>query len=296
MAYINGQEILFSPRISITGNGSGIDAILPVESLPTENISTKHFYRTSDGVYWYDGENWHELGECGIGDIVVPAQGSRGNSNFVESIPGLVKLYNESAGLSLDEYGQLGIVAATTTDIDKEESLRKPIVPKTMRHAMRRYSYKASALEGLYPGDEDEYLPIAAITAKNFVLKNALNFKLYKIPRGEMFEVKPGMMALVLPYGDYTLSLHESETSSAKVSKMGATVVMATDWGADAEDGNCFWVACMSAKTYNVLGVEIPTMGSNHTKYTQNCYIKNNDTGTSGTGYAYVYYISRGED
>jgi hypothetical protein len=111
-----------------------------------------------------------------------------------------------------------------------------------------------------------------------------------------MFEIKPGMMALVLPYGDYTLSLHESETSSAKVSNMGATVVMATDCGAEEEDTNCFWVACMSAKTYKVLGVEIPTMGSNHTKYTSNCYIKNNDTGTSGTGYAYVYYISRGEE
>lgn len=524
MAYINGQKILFSPKIQITGNGSGIDAILSVASLPTENISTTHFYRTTDGVFWWDGTKWHEVANTaeleelrqnsveeiasidtyfndvtstprltykgitwtgefmiesdelemaqgaifhrmpivagenvtfevdednqvvkinaeggsggneivtttgtgaayeanvpsitelkagvsflmkahvsntsgsaslnvnglgakdifrrgtdgsvyshlskarfiaannvyrifydgarwilldyakpiatdlygvvpvanggvpttgqnnagkvlttnslgtpewqtpsasgGTSDIVVPAQGSRGNANFVESVPGLVKLYNQSAGLSIDEYGQLGIAAATESDIDEGTSMRKPIVPKTMKYAMRENSFTGN-LNNITPTHADAYTPAGALAITNFVLENAFRFKLYKIPRGGMFEIKPGMMALILPYGDYTLSLHESKTSSAKVSNMGATVVMATDWGAEEEDANCFWVACMSAKTYKILGVEIPTMGSNHTKYTQNCFIKNNDTGTSGTGYAYVYYISRGED
>ena len=107
-----------------------------------------------------------------------------------------------------------------------------------------------------------------------------------------MFEIKPGMIGVVFPYGDYTLSVHESRTSSAKISNMGATVIMATDWGADAEDTSCYWTAFMYVKSATLM----PTISSHHTKYTQNCYIKNNDTGTSGTGYAYVYYLSRGED
>lgn len=223
-------------------------------------------------------------------DIVVPAQGSRGNANFVESEPGLVKLYNESAGLDIDAYGQLGIVAATKDEILKKESARKPIVPATMKYAMQENSF-AGNLSNITPTHEDAYTPAGALAITNFVLKNALNFKLYKIPRGEMFEVKPGMIALVLPYGDYTLSVHESKTASAKISKMGATIIMATDKGADVEDTSCYWAAFMYVKSATIM----PTMSSNHTKYTQNCYIKNNDTGTSGTGYAYVYYLSRGE-
>ena len=60
MAYINGQKVLFSPKINITGSGTG-EAIISVASLPEENISTKHFYKTSDGVFWYDGSDWKQI-------------------------------------------------------------------------------------------------------------------------------------------------------------------------------------------------------------------------------------------
>ncbi len=290
-----------SPSVSYSGNGIGYSDTILFRDENDEVLKEINYLKYlpiaagENVAFEVDEENQVVKVNAtgGTSDIVVPAEGSRGNANFVESIPGLVKLYNQSAGLGIDEYGQLGIVAATESDINEGTSMRKPIVPKTMKTAMQKNSF-AGDLNNITPTHEDAYTPAGALAITNFVLENAHNFKLYKIPRGGMFEIKPGMMALVLPYGDYTLSLHESETSSAKVSNMGATVVMATDWGADPEDGNCFWVACMSAKTYKVLGVEIPTMGSNHTKYTQNCYIKNNDTGTSGTGYAYVYYISRG--
>lgn len=115
-----------------------------------------------------------------------------------------------------------------------------------------------------------------------------MNFKLHKIKRGETFEITPGMMALILPYGDYTLSAHKSDGTTI-VSSMGATVVMATEWGADADNPNNYWVAFLHVKKATLM----PTMGSNHNSYTSNCYIKNNDSGTTGTGYAYVYYLSR---
>ena len=225
----------------------------------------------------------------GTGDIVVPD-----TSTSQRGTAGLVYMYNPSSGLELDEYQRLCISPASKDEITKKESARKPIVPATMKHAMQSNSYGGD-LADMNSNDENMRTPVGALAIKDFVMKNALGFKLYKIPRGEMFEIKPGMMALILPYGDYTLSLHESKTSAAKVSSMGATVVMATDWGADADNRQCFWVACMSAKSYKVLGVDIPTMGSNHTSYTSNCYIKNNDSGSSGTGYAYVYYINRSE-
>ena len=87
MAYINGQKILFSPRIQITGNGSGIDAILSVASLPTENISTNHFYRTSDGVYWYDGESWREVADT--------AELEELRQNSVGAITGIDTYFND---------------------------------------------------------------------------------------------------------------------------------------------------------------------------------------------------------
>ena len=225
----------------------------------------------------------------GTTDIVVPdvSSSQRGKA-------GLVYMYNASSGLSLDENQRICISAASKEDIAKKESARKPIVPATLKYAMQENSFTGN-LADILSSSDDAKTPVGAFAIKDFLLQNILNFKLYKIPRGEMFEIKPGMIGLVLPYGDYTLSLHESRNADAKVSNMGATVIMATDWGADADNSECFWVACMSAKSYKVLGVDIPTMGSNHTSYTSNCYIKNNDSGTSGTGYAYVYYINRGE-
>ena len=115
-----------------------------------------------------------------------------------------------------------------------------------------------------------------------------VNFKLHKIPRKEKFEITPGMIALILPYGDYTLSAHRNDDTTI-VSNMGATLVMSTDRGADADNPNDYWVAFLYIKTATLM----PTMSTNHNLYTANCYIKNNDSGTSGTGYAYVYYLSR---
>lgn len=460
MAYINGQKILFSPRIQITGNGAGGDAIVSVASLPTENISTNHFYRTSDGVYWYDGENWHELdyglsaeldeireetdilfemtndfnadiaalmnrvtnlkekvitttgtgkayeatvpsitelvagvsflmnphtqssstsvtlnvngsgakvlyryGGDGKGAFelpranflslnkvyrvfydgsfwiladyakpkatdlygVVPVENgglpttSVGNVGKVlttneEGTPewqtpsasggttdivvpdistsqrgtaGLVYLYNDSSGLALNEDKRLCVSPASQNEITEGVSARKPITPRTMKYAMRENSFTGD-LANILSTSTDAKTPVGAFAVKELVLKNALNFKFDKIPRGKTFTITPGMIALILPYGDYTLSAHKSDNTTI-ASSMGATIVMATDWGADYDNANNYWVAFMHVKKASLM----PTMASNHNSYTSNCYIKNNDTGTSGTGYAYVYYLTR---
>lgn len=63
MAYINGNKILFSPVIRTGGN-----AIIDVSSLPTTDINANAFYRTSEGIFWYDGE-WHNIADGGSGGV-----------------------------------------------------------------------------------------------------------------------------------------------------------------------------------------------------------------------------------
>lgn len=112
-------------------------------------------------------------------------------------------------------------------------------------------------------------------------------FKMKTIPSGGKFAIKPGMIALVLPYGNYTLSLHKADGSTV-VSSMGATIMFATD--RDSIWNNGYWLACMYVKQATLM----PTMASNHTLYTDECYIQNNysDSDSSTSDQAYVYYLS----
>ena len=184
-------------------------------------------------------------GGSGTTDIVVPDKNTseRGSA-------GLVYMYNESSGLRLDGDQRLCIAPASEADIDAGTSNNKPIVPAFLPYAFAKYG---------------------------------LNFKLHKIPKGETFAIKPGMMGIILP--STTLSAHVgSPTASATVSSMGTTIFMATDTGADTSNPDSHWLA--------LLYVSSISMKSNHNVYTSTCYIKNDDTSSSGT-YAYVYYIER---
>lgn len=54
------------------GGGNGI-AIIECLELPTQNVSTKHFYRTPDGrVHWNDGTSWHAVPEDKFDYIAEP--------------------------------------------------------------------------------------------------------------------------------------------------------------------------------------------------------------------------------
>lgn len=242
------------------------------ELMPYKNLQ-KQVLENTDAI---------KNGGTGTTDIVVPD-----TSTAKRGTAGLVYMYNESSGLRLDGDKRLCIASASESDIDAGTSHNKPIVPETMKYAMQTNAFTGDISEILSTSG-DAKTPTGALAVKDFVLKNALNFKLHKIPRGETFEITPGMMALILPYGDYTLSAHKSDGTTV-ASSMGATIVMATDWGADADDANNYWVAFMYVRSATLM----PTMSSNHNQYSANCYIKNNDSGTSGSGYAYVYYLER---
>ena len=54
------------------GGGNGL-AIIECLELPTENISTAHFYRTPDGkIHWNDGTSWHVVPEDKFDYIAEP--------------------------------------------------------------------------------------------------------------------------------------------------------------------------------------------------------------------------------
>lgn len=142
----------------------GAEGIIEVESLPTVNIKTKSFYKTPSGVYWYGNGGFNKvLNRKDENDIVTAAVGSSSNpGNYTPSVPGLVKLYNESSGLRLDGDKHLCISGASNELLDAgieqaKRSFNRPITPSNLEYALRQFvplvTFKDS-IAGVYSGDD----------------------------------------------------------------------------------------------------------------------------------------------
>ena len=129
-----------------------------------------------------------------------------------------------------------------------------------------------------FEGTADEWL--------NSLIGNT-SFKMKRIPSGGKFTITPGMLALVIPYGEFTLSAHKSDGTTV-ASSMGATMLFSAERDTEIFN-NDYWVAFLYAsKSYLTT-----TVSQNHNRYAKECYIQNNYKVTgSETGMAYVYYIS----
>lgn len=216
-----------------------------------------------DGNAWFAGEVYvggtsqdDENAEKLVkqNDIVVPAKGSRGQANFVESIPGLLKLYNESCGLGIDNYGQVGVVAATNQDIDAGTSMRKPIVPGNFAKALDKFG---------------------------------LHFKIAIVEKNGTFAISPGMIALVLPWDK--ASFYDGNNNPI-LTNGGTSLVFASDIVNDANqhdlNGNKYWMAILS-----IAGLSSTSKHNSYPISSNPCYFKNAHSDSSGTGRAYIYYI-----
>ena len=130
----------------------GAEGIIEVESLPTVNINTKSFYKTPAGLYWYGNGGFNKvLNRKDENDIVTAAVGSSSNpGNYTPSVPGLVKLYNESSGLRLDGNHNLCIAQArddkdaTGNDLlasiqQGSRSVNRPITPSNLEYALKQF-------------------------------------------------------------------------------------------------------------------------------------------------------------
>lgn len=150
--------------------------------------------------------------------------------------------------------------------------------------AVKNFVYKddISKIDSKHP-DKDR--PASALAVKNLIMPNLLNFKMATIAKGETFTITPGMLALILPYGDYTLSAHKADGTEIATG-MGTTMIFSAE--RDEAYGGDYWAAFLYAKNA-VLGA---TVSSNHNRYSTDCYIKNNYSGNEGSGMAYVYYLS----
>lgn len=188
----------------------------------------------------------------GTNDIVVPGTDS---SNPLGTA-GLVRMYNESSGLRLDEQKRLCIAPATEKDLNATVlSHNKPIVPAFLPYALQRF------------GD---------------------NFKVAIIPKDGTFEIKPGMIAVLFPWKSYGTIYNPS--GSSIVDTKGTSILFATD------PMNSSNVMDATGTNYQVAAICISglTSTSSHDTYSfssKYCYFKNTHSDTSGTGYAYVYYL-----
>ena len=143
MAIINGQEVSFQGPLFLPV-GANSYGIIECDTLPTSDIKTGLFYRTPSGMFWNDGASWHQAVDTNR--IVVAATGSEGTSDFVESVPGLVKLYNPSGGLRIHN-DRLIIAGASKSDISlpqAERSVNKPITPSVLDFAIKQALIKSS--------------------------------------------------------------------------------------------------------------------------------------------------------
>lgn len=169
--------------------------------------------------------------------------------------PGLVAMYNESSGLRLDGDKRLCIAPATQTDIDVGTSHNKPIVPAFMPYALQVF------------GD---------------------NFKVAVVPKNGTFQIKPGMIALLFPWKSYGTIYNSGGTSI--IDTKGTSIIFATD------PINTDNVMDTKGTNYQMAAICISgiTSTSSHDTYSTSsgyCYFKNTHSDTSGSGYAYIYYL-----
>ena len=230
------------------------------------------------------------IGGGGTADIVV-ADTDRNQ----RGIPGLVALYNESSGLKLatDNENRLVIASASDDDITAKTSVTKPIVPARMAKAMI-----ANAFTGDLATASSE-LPPGAKTVKDFVMgqlesiqsslsSNVLNFKTATLAKnGGEFAIKPGMFAIVVPYGGTGLKYFNGDGDVAKDSQgkelHGFTIIWSSDKGYEPKSWDSL------SEYFRVLLVWIDGLSSDfyHNAFKNNWRVVNQ----SSSGNAYVFYI-----
>lgn len=201
--------------------------------------------------------------------------------------PGLIYMYNESSGLTLDKDNRIVVASANATEIAAKQSARKPIVPNTMAYAMMVNSFLGNMANSAEI--TDDRLPTSIRSVLQLV-QNTMNFGVAYLEKGQTFTVKKGMFAMVFPYGGNTLSFWTKDKSKA-IDGMGTTIVLATP---ELEDSYTTKGHQRVAMFYLAESLTNPVK-TNQDKWMPGCYFKNDYTGSDGSGIAYVFYMGGAE-
>lgn len=259
-------------------------------------------------------------------DIVVPD-----TSEAQRGTPGLVAMYNPSSGLRLDGNDRICIAAATEQEIDDinklgaTPSVNKPIVPHTLKYAVRAASFKGD-IEPLTETSTDTNTPAGALAVKKFVharegiydaiikayisdqisgVEDSITnshpvIKRAKIRKDGTFEIKPGTIAIIFPWND--ADFYDPSDSPIVTGK--ASLVFATHRYNPTDDTEQNDTISDTGTHYEVSIITFSgiTAKSSHSSYRINtvngqpkyCYFKN-DAGSVGfdeTGLAYITYVT----
>lgn len=259
-------------------------------------------------------------------DIVVP-----GAFDSDIGTPGLVAMYNKSSGLRLDIYDRICIAAATEQEIDDinklgaTPSVNKPIVPHTLKYAVRAASFKGD-IEPLTETSTDVNTPAGALAVKKFVharegiydaiIKayisdqiagvedNITNshpvIKRAKIPKDGTFEIKPGTIAIIFPWDEAIFR----NPGDYEIAKGGASLVWATHRYNPTANEVQDDVMSETGTHYEVSIITLSGFSpkSSHSNYEirkvnnkdKFCYFVNNagSVGFDESGLAYITYVT----
>ena len=256
---------------------------------------------------------------------MVADSGSVSDSSFKPGVLGGIRIYNKSGGLRYDDltnggknYGKrLQIAAAEPSDMKfkadgtaENVSANKPIVPANMDTALSIFlpriattvaqSIATKGATGDFSDNMAGMAPASSYAVKQFVhsMLSTVGIKVrcLKLPIGKTCTIPPSTLALVAPYtakfSGYDVYTKKTESitfsnigiimNSAPMSYNGAT---GEEWdNPDGEATRCFAAHISLNATSRNLMCDKTTVK-----------IQNTDSGSSGSGATYIYYISDGE-
>lgn len=89
--FVTKQEVKNEVKTAVNEYATSAKSIVDVKFLPTENIDHNVFYRTSYGIYWFDGK-WHSVPEenssGGGGTSSLPDVTSDDEGKFLKVVDG----------------------------------------------------------------------------------------------------------------------------------------------------------------------------------------------------------------
>ena len=286
--YSNGNTFTFPVTNTVRGKGDAVTIVSISESTEDGGPNVVTF---SDGTS-LTIRNGSSSPGGGTYDIVVPGT----NSENPLGTAGLVRMYNTSSGLRLDEQKRLCVAPADENDINAGTSHNKPIVPHFLQYALKKFLPKVTN-DDINIGGEDEMLPPTTHAVRELLNDKAVGAKVkfLRISPTSNYRIRPGTVSLILPY-DGKAAFYQHGNSTPVIKELGAFALVFASERTNSNDevsetGTNYWISVTYVESsvlvrnhHNKYSLELNTDYDSKAHYISN---------THSSGYMYVYYLSR---